>query len=92
MMHIGDAQSLRDLEMQLAASKSWISSLMKDWYFKGIVYGFDDTGGYMVGRSISTRLVHPKSAGDLEMMLENLLASMECNCCCVCAGTSVSCS
>ena len=70
MMHIGDAQSLRHLEMQQASFKSQIYSSTKDWYFKGIVYGFDDTGGPLVGKSISTRLVCPKSAGDLEMMLQ----------------------
>ena len=91
-MHIGDAQLLRDLKMQPASSKSLISSLTKDWYFKEIVYGFDDPGGPVVGRSFSTRLVCPKSAGDLEMMLENLLVSMECNCCHISGGTSASCS
>ena len=92
MMHIGDAQSLGDLEMQPASSKSQISSSMKAWYLKGIVYSFDDTSGPVVDRSISTRLVCLTSAGDLEMMLENLLVSMECNCCCVSGGMSASCS
>ena len=75
-MHIGDTQSLRDLEMHLASSRSLISSLTKAFYFKGAVYGFVDTGGPVVERSISMRLVHPKSVGYLEIMSVNLLVNI----------------
>ena len=76
MMHIRDAQLLSDLEMQLASLRGFISSSMKDLYFKGMVYGSVETGGPVVGRFISMRLVHPKSAGDLEIISANLLVSI----------------
>ena len=52
MMHIGDTQVLRDLEMHPASSRSLISSLTKVLYFKGLVFHFVKTGGPIVGRSI----------------------------------------
>ena len=60
--------------MHLASSRSLISSSMKVLYFKGMVYGFIETGGPVVGRSISMRLVCPKSAEDLEIISSNLFA------------------
>ena len=68
MMHMGDAQSLNDLEIHPVSSRSLISSSMKDLYFKGIVYSFFATDGPVVCRSISTRFVLQKSVGDLEMI------------------------
>ena len=75
-----------------ASSRSFISSSTKDLYFKGMVYGFVETGGPVVGRSISIRLVLLKSVGDLEMMPENLLVSIVCSLCCISNGTLASCS
>ena len=69
-------QSLSDMEMHLASLRSFISSLTKDLYFKGMVYGFVETGGPVVGRSISIRSVLPKSAEDLEIISANLLVSI----------------
>ena len=86
MMHMGDAQSLSDLEMHPASSRSLISSLTKDLYLEGMVYGFVETSGPVVGRSISIKLVLPKSAGNVEMMPVNLLVSMVLSLCCSCIG------
>ena len=62
--------------MQPASSRSLISSSTKVLYFKGMVYRFVETGGPVVGRSISMRLVHPKSAEDFEIISANLLISI----------------
>ena len=62
--------------MHLASSRSLISSSTKVLYFKGMVYGFVEAGGPVVGRSISMRLVHPKSADDLEIISATLLVSI----------------
>ena len=67
-MQMSDAQSLIDLEMQPASFRSFISSSMNDLYLRGIVYGLDATGKPVVGRSISTRLVLPKSADELDIL------------------------
>ena len=91
-MHIRDAQSLSDLEMQLASSRSFLSSSTNNLYFKGIVYSFVETGGPVVGRSISIRLVLPKSVGDLEIISANLLVSILLSFCCMSNGTFASCS
>ena len=72
-MHMGDAQLLSDLEMHPASSRSFISLLMKDLYFSGMVYGFVAMGGPVVGRSISTKLVLLKSVGELEIIHVNSL-------------------
>ena len=73
---MGDAQSLSDFEIHPASSRNFISSSMKDLYFKGMVYGFDVTGRPVVGQSISTRFVLPKSVEDLETIHVNLVLSM----------------
>ena len=86
-MHIRDAQSLRDLEMHQASSRSLISSLMKVLYFKGMVYSFVETSGPVVGRSISMRLVCPKSVEDLEIISANLLVSIVLSLCWISNGT-----
>ena len=44
-MHMGHAQSLSDLEMHPASSRSFISLSTKDLYLRGMVLGFVDTGG-----------------------------------------------
>ena len=89
---MGDAQLLSDLEMHLASSRSFISLSMKDLYFSSMVYGFIAMCGPVVGRSISTKLVLPKSVGDLEMMHVNLLFNIVLSLCCITGGTFASCS
>ena len=91
-MHIWDAQLLRDLEMHLASSISLISSSLKVLYFKGMVYGFVEIGGPVVGRSISMRLVHQKSAEDLEIISANWLVSIVLSLCWTSNGMFASCS
>ena len=91
-MHMRDAQLLSDLEMQPASSRSFISSSTKDLYFSGMVYGFIATGGPVVGRFISTKLVLPKSVGDLEMMHVNLLFNIVLGLCCISVRMFASCS
>ena len=75
-MQMGDGQSLTDFEMQPVFSKSFISSSTNDFYLRGIVYGLDATGKAVAGRSISTKLVVPKSADDLEIIHANWLLIM----------------
>ena len=75
-MQTGDAQSLIDFKMQHASSRSFISSFMNDLYLRGIVYGLDATGKTVVGRCISTELVLPKSADDLDIIHANWLLIM----------------
>ena len=65
---------------------------MKDLYLKGMVHGFVETGGPVVGRSISIRLVLTKSVGDLEIISANLLVSILLSFCCMSNGTFASCS
>ena len=65
---------------------------MKDLYLRGMVYGFVETGGPVAGRSISIKLVCPKSAGDLEMMPVNLLVSIVFSLHCISNRTLASCS
>ena len=59
--------------MQPASSRSFISSSTNDLYLRGIVHALDATGKPVVGRSISTRLVLPKSADvdELDIMHAN---------------------
>ena len=71
-MQMEDAQLLIDFEMQPVSSRSFIH-LQNDLYLRGIVYGLDATGKPVVGRSISTKLVLPKSADDLHIIHANLL-------------------
>ena len=73
---MGDAQLLSNFEIHPVSSRSFISSSTKDLYFRGMVYGFDATGRPVVGRSISTKFVLPKSAEDLETIHVNLVLSM----------------
>ena len=73
---MGDAQSLSDFEIHPASSRSLISSSAMDLYFRGMVYGFDASGRPIVGRSISTKFVLPKSAEDLETLHVNLVLSI----------------
>ena len=68
---MGDAQLLSDFEIYPASSRSFISLSTEDLYFRGMVYGFDATGRPVVGRSISTRFVLPKSVEDLETIHVN---------------------
>ena len=75
-MQMGDAQSLSDFDMQPASSRSFISSSMNDLYLRGIVYGLDATGKPVVARSISTRLVLPKCADELDMMHANWMLTI----------------
>ena len=56
-----------------------------------MVQGFVETGGPVVGWSISIRLVLPKSVGELEMMPVNLLVSIVSSLHCMSNGTSESC-
>ena len=70
-IQMGDAHSLIDFEIQPASSRSFISLSMNDLYFRGILYGLDATDRPVVGRSISTKLVLPKSADDCEIMHAN---------------------
>ena len=49
-------------------------------------------GRPVVGRSISIKLVLPKSGGDLEMMPVNLLFNMVLSLCCISSRTLASCS
>ena len=92
MMQMGDAQLLSDLEMQPAFSRSFISSSMKDLYFRGMVYGFVAMGGPVVGRSISTKLVLLKSVGDLEILHVNSLFNIVLSLFCITGVTFASCS
>ena len=62
--------------MQLASSRSFISSSMNGLYLGGVVYGLVATGKPVVGRSISTRLVLSKSADELDMMHTNCLLTI----------------
>ena len=71
-----DAQLLSDFEIYPASSRSFISLSMKDIYFRGMVYGFDATGGPVAGRSISTKFVLPKFVEDLETIHVNSVLSM----------------
>ena len=89
---MGDAQSLSDLEVHLASPRGFISSSMKDLYFSGMLYGFVATGGPVVRRSISTKLVLLKSVGDLEIMHVNSLFNIVLSLCCITGRTFVSCS
>ena len=73
---MGDTQSLSDFDIQPASSRSFISSSTSDLYLIGIVYGLDATGKPIVGRSISTRLVLPKFADELDMMHANWLLTI----------------
>ena len=75
-MQMGDAQSLIDFKMQPASSRSLISSSMNDLYLRGIEYGLEATGKPVVGRSISTKLVLPKPADDLDIIHANWLLIM----------------
>ena len=47
-------------------------------------------GGLLVGRSISIKLVLPKSVGDLEIMHVNLLINIVLSLCCISGGTFAS--
>ena len=89
---MGDAQLLSDLEMHPASSRSFISSSMKDLYFSSMVYGFVAIGGPVVGRSISTRLVLPKSVGYLEIIHLNSLFNIVLSLCCITGWTFAFCS
>ena len=75
-----------------ASSRSLILSSMKDLYFRGMVYGFDVTWRPVVGRSISTKFVLPKSVEDLETIHVNLVLSMWSSWFLTSCGISVSCS
>ena len=57
-----------------------------------MVYVFVETGGPVVGMSISIKLVLPKSVGDLEMMPVNLLVSMVFSLHCISNVTFASCT
>ena len=91
-IQMGDAQSLIDFEMQLASSRSLISSSVNDLYLRGIVYGLDATGKPVVGRYISIKLVLPKSADDLETIHSYWLLIMWFSLSLADYGTSASCS
>ena len=75
-MQMGDAQLLIDFEIQPVSSRTLISSTMNDLYLRGIVYGLDATGKPVVGRSISTKLVLPKSTDDLDIIHANWVLIM----------------
>ena len=88
----GRCQSLSDLEMHLASSRSFILSSMKNLYFKGMVYGFVAMGGPIVGRSISTKFIQLKSAEDLETIHVNSLFNIVLSLFCINGGTFAFCS
>ena len=91
-MQMGDAQLLIDFEMQPASSRNFISSSMNDLYLRGMVYGLDVTGKPVVGRSISTKLVLPKSADNLDIIHATWLLIMQFTLSLAACGMSVSCS
>ena len=78
--------------MHLASSRSFISVSMKDLYFSGMVYGFVAMDGPVVGRSISTKLVLLKSAGDLEIIHVNSLFNIVLSLCCITGRAFAFCS